>query len=79
MLTGFGRDDGSMDEESPRERAANLWMAVAASSELLRRARASGVVEPEGWTIDELVELVEDLTRQYVAETFEFADPRERR
>ena len=73
------RDLPSMEEESPRERATNLWMAVSASSELLREARASGVVEPEGWTIAELEELVESLTRQYVEETFGFADPRERR
>ena len=65
-----------MGEESARERAANLWMAVSASNELLREARASGVVEPEGWTVEELEELVDDLTRQYVSETFGFADPR---
>ncbi len=68
-----------MDEESAHERAANLWMAVSASNALLRDARATGVVEPEGWTIEELEELVEALTQQYVAETFRFADPRERR
>ncbi|MBW3593085.1 MAG: hypothetical protein KY396_05280 [Actinobacteria bacterium] len=66
-----------MHDESGRERAANLWMAVSASNELLRQARASGVVEPDGWTIEELEKLVEDLTRQYVSETFGFADPRE--
>ena len=66
-----------MHKESARERATNLWMAVAASNDLLRQARASGVVEPEGWTIEELEELVEDLMRQYLVETFGFADPRE--
>ena len=65
-----------MSHESSRERATDLWMAVAASNSLLQQARTTGVVEPEGWTIEELERLVDDLTRQYLLETFGFADPR---
>ena len=59
-----------------RERATDLWMALTACNALLRDARKTGFVEPEGWTIQELEQLVDDLARQYVEETEEFADPR---
>ena len=62
--------------ESRRERVTNVWMALEASNRLLEEARASGVVEPEGWTIEELEDLAENLTRRYVEETEDFADPR---
>ena len=63
-------------DESPRERASNLWMALEASNALLQEVRTGGVVEPDGWTIEELERLVDDLTRAYVAEMGDFADPR---
>lgn len=65
-----------MHVESQRERATNLWMALEACNRLLREARASGVVEPEGWTMGELEELVESLSVEYVRQTEGFADPR---
>ena len=65
-----------MEGEASRERATDLWMALTACNELLQDARNGGVVQPEGWTIEELERLVEDLTRQYVEETGHFADPR---
>jgi hypothetical protein len=59
-----------------RERAEDLWVAVAACNDLLREARETGFVQPGGWTLEELESLVEDLTKQYVEETGTFADPR---
>ena len=51
-------------------------MAVTACNDLLREAGETGYLQPEGWTVDELERLVDDLTRQYVDETRDLADPR---
>ena len=59
-----------------RERATDLWMALTACNALLREARETGFVQPEGWTVEELEQLVDDLAWQYVEETDGFADPR---
>lgn len=65
-------------DESRRERATNLWMALEACNSLLHEAHETGFVEPEGWTIQELETLVDDLATRYVDETIDFADPRRR-
>jgi len=64
------------DELDAAQACHRPWMALVACNDLLREARETGFAQPEGWTIEKLEHLIDNLMRQYVEETGGFADPR---